>query len=444
MKVADILCGQGHENDTEYQPLRSSSPGPDSWQTEGQSTQPKDRIPRIRKVWKSLGWTVAVVTGLVVITFFLVVFGIERYFVHAYESSGFALADPFEDNENSTESATRWVKRLSPHVSPAMVHSHNDYLRPRPLFSALSVGCVSVEADVWRSKDGNELLVGHHWWDLTPSKTLHSLYIDPLMQILDSMNTAPSEGGPRYEDHPAGVFANYPNRTLILFIDVKDDPVTTWPLVLKQLQPLRDRSYLSRHERIPSSPTNQTFQHGPITVVGTGNIVKRRDVNIGADPERWHQYHDVFLDASLDLLGHPGFCERNDTYCLDVQENEFYTASVSLWRAIGTLMFGFTTSQLKTLQNQIQNAKRLKLKSRYWELPGWPISYRNYVWRILAREGIDLLNADDIVSAATRHWSSNVVSETVWMCGVASFLAGFSITLILLGRRMIWRELSLK
>ncbi|KAL6352282.1 hypothetical protein LRP88_14489 [Fusarium phalaenopsidis] len=439
MKVADMLCGKGHENDTEYQPLRASSPDP--WQAETEPERLKPRASGVRKVWKNLGWTVMIVTGLVGVTFSLVVFGIERYFVYAYESSGLSLADPFEDTENSTESATRWVQRLSPHVSPVMVHSHNDYLRPRPLFSALSVGCMSVEADVWRSKDGNELLVGHHWWDLTPKKTLRSLYIDPLLQILDLINAERSRVIPDSNRHPAGVFANYPNRTLILFIDVKDDPVTTWPLVLEQLQPLRERNYLSRHDKIFSPVTNQTFQYGPLTVVGTGNIVKRRDVNIGTDPERWRQYHDVFLDASLDLLDHPGYCERNDTYCLDVQENEFYTASVSLWRAIGTLMFGFSTSQLKIVRSQIQIAKRLNLKSRYWELPGWPISYRNYVWKILAREGIDLLNADDIVSAATRHWSSNAVSETVWMCGVGSFLAGFSITLILLGRRMIWREL---
>ena len=62
-----------------------------------------------------------------------------------------ALADPVEDYGNAAESAKRWVEDLSAQVSPVMVHSHNDYLRPRPLFSALSVGCASVEADVWLS-----------------------------------------------------------------------------------------------------------------------------------------------------------------------------------------------------------------------------------------------------------------------------------------------------
>ncbi|KAM0544836.1 hypothetical protein ACHAPJ_011667 [Fusarium lateritium] len=267
-----------------------------------------------------------------------------------------------------------------------MVHSHNDYLRPRPLFSALSVGCASVEADVWLSKDGKDLLVGHHWWDLTPKKTLRSLYVDPLLQILDSMNSPPFIDVLRGHDQPVGVFANDPNKTLVLFIDVKDDPTKTWPVVLEQLEPLRNKGYLSRHERTSSRPANQSFWSGPLTVVGTGNIVKRRDVNIGPDPAKWQQHHDVFLDASLDLLSRPGFCQSNDTFCLEVQENEFYTASVSLWRAIGTVLPRFSKSQLRTLRDQVQLAKRLNLKSRYWELPGWPVSRRNYVWRILAHE----------------------------------------------------------
>ncbi|KAK5278230.1 hypothetical protein LTR40_009410, partial [Exophiala xenobiotica] len=34
-------------------------------------------------------------------------------------------------------------------IIPKPIHSHNDYWRDIPFYSALSVGCVSVEADVW-------------------------------------------------------------------------------------------------------------------------------------------------------------------------------------------------------------------------------------------------------------------------------------------------------
>ena len=34
-------------------------------------------------------------------------------------------------------------------IMPKSVHSHNDYWRPKPFYSALSNGVISVEADVW-------------------------------------------------------------------------------------------------------------------------------------------------------------------------------------------------------------------------------------------------------------------------------------------------------
>jgi len=34
-------------------------------------------------------------------------------------------------------------------IMPKTVHSHNDYWRPKPFYSALSNGVISVEADVW-------------------------------------------------------------------------------------------------------------------------------------------------------------------------------------------------------------------------------------------------------------------------------------------------------
>lgn len=38
---------------------------------------------------------------------------------------------------------------LTQGIIPKAFHSHNDYWRPIPFYSALSVGAASVEADVW-------------------------------------------------------------------------------------------------------------------------------------------------------------------------------------------------------------------------------------------------------------------------------------------------------
>lgn len=88
-----------------------------------------------------------------------------------------------------------------------LAHSHNDYEQPRPLQDALAHGFDSVEADVWLV-DGH-LLVAHEQARIQPSRTLQSLYLDPLRAHIRSSAARP----------------------LILLIDVKTEAVATWRAV---------------------------------------------------------------------------------------------------------------------------------------------------------------------------------------------------------------------
>lgn len=159
--------------------------------------------------------------------------------------------------------------------------------------------------------------------------------------------------------------------------------------------------------------TNQTFWPGPITIVGTGNIIKRRDINIGTDLEEWQQRHDAFLDAPLHLLTETGFSQGSGFYGTYELENEFHTASAPINKAIGSVRTGFSTQQMETLRNQLRIAKHRNLKSRLWGLPNWPMHYRDYVWKVLMEEGIDLLNANDIASAAIKYRQAVHQRETI-------------------------------
>lgn len=72
-------------------------------------------------------------------------------------------------------------------VLPIPCHSHNDYWRKLPLFDALHWGCTSVEADVWHFDADDSLYVGHNRLSLTHGRTFTSLYVDPLVDLLDSL-----------------------------------------------------------------------------------------------------------------------------------------------------------------------------------------------------------------------------------------------------------------
>ena len=61
----------------------------------------------------------------------------------------------------------------------------------------------------------------------------------------------------------SGVFDRDGSQTLYLFVDVKTNGATTWPVVISALKPLRDKGWLT-------SMNGTRVTKGPITVVGTG------------------------------------------------------------------------------------------------------------------------------------------------------------------------------
>ena len=319
------------------------------------------------------------------------------------------------------EDLGHWPTDITADINAVACHSHNDYWRKEPLFSALHVGCTGVEADVWAYND--DLYVGHSTASLTPSRTLRSLYIDPLIKVLDQTN-------PITNFHPSlrlprnGVFDTNPRQALVLLIDFKNDGEEIWPYAYSQLQPLRDSNYLTYWN-------GTSVVEGPITVVVTGNAPFHRVVENQA-------YRDMFYDAPLDLMaklppetspehrvsdeqdistfsdinaqGGQGHSASAPTNPLVYSPANSYYASVSFKRTI----LGFPTlapwrnkmgnAQIDLVRKQIAGAHARGLKVRYWSVPEWPRGLRNYFWRVLVKEGVDYLNVDDLKAATTQTW----------------------------------------
>ncbi len=272
-------------------------------------------------------------------------------------------------------------------VVPVRCHSHNDYWRKVPLFSALRVGCVGTEADVWLV--GDDLLVGHERAALTANRTFRSLYVDPLVKILDHANpdtVLGSQDESKNQTVARGVFDMSPNQTLALLVDVKTDGAATFRKVLEQVEPLRQRGWLSTFE-------NGHVRYGPVTLVGSGNTPFDVVVENGT-------YRFAFFDAPVDGLENSVFDQTNSYY-----------ASASLEHAVGRVWFGLLRGgQLRQLRYQVQQAHARGLQSRYWDLPAWPVSMRNAIWNLLVSESVDLLNVDDITAAARGDWTKTKIS----------------------------------
>ncbi|KAJ9605805.1 hypothetical protein H2200_009654 [Cladophialophora chaetospira] len=322
------------------------------------------------------------------------------------------VSGPFRDSIVTLESGTSeaWRDDLTADVQPLMCHSHNDYWRREPLYRAIQVGCTGVESDIWHFDD--ELYVAHTISGIRQNRTLKSLYLDPLKDILNRQNQFPDFLGPL--DRPLnGVFATHPKQSLVLLIDFKNDPEPTWSRLESHLTYFRDKKYLTYFN-------GTSVVRGPLTIVVSGKAPFSRIVQSST-------YRDVFYDAPLDVMaslptnGEPSttsldsLTHANDSSLVDTPQylqnagtyspaNSYY-ASVSFIRSIGYPWHSsLSQAQLDLLRRQIRDAHARGLKARYWGIPAWPVGVRNYVWRVLVREGVDYLSVDDVDAVTRDDW----------------------------------------
>ena len=284
---------------------------------------------------------------------------------------------------------------ITSNVTPLKCHSHNDYWRRVPLYQALHYGCASVEADIWLTdnRDDSELYVGHSMASLKQAHTLRSMYINPLLDLLDATNQNNTS------NQIKGVFDTAPSHPLILLIDIKNKPNLSFDALSSHLDPLRARNYLTHHNGSALVP-------GPLTIVTTGSAPY---ASILAQPPT---KRDIFFDAPLGALTPPITptsprepSSPNKTHETSQPFQDFNTttslyASASLRRVLGSpLPFLFpwspTSRQLERIRSATRAAHVRGLRVRWWDTPAWP-RRQSWLWGVLEGEGADVLNVDDL------------------------------------------------
>lgn len=332
------------------------------------------------------------------------------------------LMQPFENLPPGTDTQQSLTSDIR-NSHPVPCHSHNDYWRPRPLIDAISLGCSSVEADVWLV-DG-DLYVGHRLQDLDMNKSLRNMYLDPLLGMLGDQ-TKHSDSSSTPIAKPL-IFHRYPNQTLTLLIDFKDTGFEAFQLFHQQLQPFRDKGYLTYYN-------GQDRINRALTVVATGQESLFQLILANAT------YRDVFFDAPLQRLWQPPQAPISDqdrrTFSMDYgtamsdglrpaiespepfDATNSYYASVSFRSAVGYVWRGhLSPKQMRVIRGQIRGARRRGLKVRYWDTPNWPIALRNHVWHVLIKEGADVLSVDDIRGCAMESWRAKKHAWYDWWGG---------------------------
>jgi len=236
-------------------------------------------------------------------------------------------------------------------------HSHNDYLRNTPLWDALSLGFISIEVDIHLVEGA--LLVGHDEEDLDATKTLQSLYLDPLRDHVRGHNgwVYPGENPLAPSEH-----------SLDLLIDIKSDARSTYEAL---------RGVLAQYSEMLTTYSETQVQTRAISVIVSGN--RPRGVMM-AEGVRMVSY-----DGRIEDLA--GRVPANFISLISDNWEDHFS-----WRGLGSL----SDQESRRLAQTLETAHRSGYRLRFWNIPAPDHRPIEEVWSRLLDAGVDLLSVDNV------------------------------------------------
>ncbi|WP_055689354.1 phosphatidylinositol-specific phospholipase C/glycerophosphodiester phosphodiesterase family protein [Streptomyces prasinus] len=236
-------------------------------------------------------------------------------------------------------------------------HAHNDYEHPRPLLDALDHRFGSVEADIHLV--GDRLLVAHDPEDLDPSRTLESLYLDPLAA--------------RVRAHHGSVYRGH-RTPLRLLVDIKTEGASTYLELHRRLR---------RYRHLFTTCVDGRVLPGPVTAVVSGDRAARA-------PMEAQRVRHAFYDGRPADLGGPA---RSSLIPL-ISDN--WTLHFT-WRGVGA----FPAAERQKLRDLVGAAHGRGQAVRFWATPDLPGPARDALWGELVAADVDHLNTDDLAGLET-------------------------------------------
>ncbi|MET9911471.1 phosphatidylinositol-specific phospholipase C/glycerophosphodiester phosphodiesterase family protein [Streptomyces sp. NPDC006476] len=231
-------------------------------------------------------------------------------------------------------------------------HAHNDYEHPRPLFDALDHRFGSVEADIFLV--GDQLLIGHTVDDLDPTRTLESLYLDPLARIVKANHGSVYRGW---------------HRPLQLLIDIKTEGSSTY---------LELDRHLQRYKHLFTTYAHGRVHPGAVTNVISGDRAARI-------PMEAQSVRRAFYDGRLTDLG----TSAPASFVPLISDNWQLNFT---WLGVGA----FPEAERQKLRGIIGQAHKAGQKVRFWNTPDVAGPARDALWTELLAAGIDFFNTDDL------------------------------------------------
>ncbi|MCL5282951.1 MAG: phosphatidylinositol-specific phospholipase C/glycerophosphodiester phosphodiesterase family protein [Planctomycetes bacterium] len=238
-----------------------------------------------------------------------------------------------------------------PGAAPLLhAHAHNDYLHDPPLLQALAHGFTSVEADIFLV--GGKLCVAHESKNVTPERTLQSLYLEPLRQRVKE------NGGHVYREVSR----------FLLLIDIKTSAEPTYR---------RLHEVLAGYQDMLTTFDTQGRKDKAVLVIVSGN---RPLALMQSQPVRYAGYDGRLPDLDSEL----------SSDVIPMISDQWIKPFA--WKGEGPM----PQEERQRLNDIVRRAHAKGRLVRFWLTPDNPSKEREAVWRQLLAAGVDLINTDDL------------------------------------------------
>ena len=226
-------------------------------------------------------------------------------------------------------------------------HSHNDYLKHRPLQGALANGFKSIEIDVFLNK--TELKVAHVPLALGSKKNIDELYLRPLFARIEKNN------GHVYEND---------STPLVLMIDFKTGGSATYQRLLQYIAPYQ--KYIAHYDSLG-------YYHMGAVAINISGAVPWEALNLATETR--YCTGDGSIDSRNDSLVSATILQR-----VSSPYSHYFR-----WRGLGHM----PATEKQLLKKLVQEAHAHSRQIRFYAAP-----QKQQVWRELLDAGVDWINID--------------------------------------------------
>ncbi|PKX99047.1 uncharacterized protein P174DRAFT_382803 [Aspergillus novofumigatus IBT 16806] len=272
-----------------------------------------------------------------------------------------------------------------------------------------AVRCIGVKVDIWMQN--GSLSANNSMTAVSALEVLSGAYFKSMLEELGTMDSHLDSLVRSAEAGPLGLFDQEAERSSVLLLELRSPVEAAWLDLTSLLEKLRTERYLSymNGTRLLVRPVTVVISSKTLSYLDRTNLTESDVIFFDTSLESLTRAHrteggeETDGDNQAATHGTKTFLARNST-ARTVMATADFQASVGLPRR-----GRFSKEQVELIRAQVRAAHQHGLLARYTGIKCHPQRIRRLILRVLAQEGVDLIENDQ--NDCERPWRESSLED---------------------------------